>query len=69
MADEPDNLVLHILHRIDANVGRPAEDVRGLKVGMTAVDEGLVLLNRRMGRFEPRLDRIERRLELVDQPL
>ncbi len=66
MADEPDNLVLQYLRRIDVNVTRLSDDVRDLKVRMTGVEEGLMLINRRMDRFEQRLDRIERRLELVD---
>ena len=69
MADEPDNLVLQYLRRIDAKLDGAIEDLKDLKVRMTAVEEGLMLLNRRMDRFEQRLDRIERRLELTDAPI
>ena len=66
MADEPDNLVLQMLRRLDAKFDRMAEDIHDLKVRMTHVEENLAILNRRMDRFESRLDRIERRLDLVD---
>jgi tetrahydromethanopterin S-methyltransferase subunit G len=55
MADEPDNLALRMLRRIDEKLDRLIEDVQGLKVRMTNV--------------EARLDRIERRLELVEGPV
>jgi len=42
------------------------DDVRDLKVRVTAVEEGLAGVNRRIDRLEARQDRIERRLELVD---
>jgi hypothetical protein len=66
MADEPDNLLLRLLRSIDGKVDALAQDVRDIKIRMTSVEEGLVLINRRLDRFEPRLDRIERRLGLVD---
>jgi predicted nucleic acid-binding Zn-ribbon protein len=66
MADEPDNLVLTYLRRIDAKVDRLTDDVRDLKIRMTAVEEAVVGVQRRMDRFEARLDRVERRLDLVD---
>jgi hypothetical protein len=42
------------------------DDVRDLKVRMTAVEEGLAGVNRRLDRHETRLDRIERRMDLTD---
>jgi archaellum component FlaC len=76
MADEPDNLVLVMLRRIDAKLDRVIEDVRDLKVRMTNVEERLGAvemsiagINRRIDRIELRLDRIERRLDLVDHPV
>ncbi len=69
MADDPDNLVLVILRRMDAKLDRVIEDVQNLKMRMTHVEEGLAGVNRRIDRVEQRLDRIERRLDLVDQPL
>jgi predicted nuclease with TOPRIM domain len=68
MADEPDNLVLTMLRRIDAKVDRLVEDVKDLKVRMTHVEEGLAGVNRRLDRLDDRVERIEKRLDLVDSP-
>ncbi|MGP9810975.1 hypothetical protein ACTZWT_05615 [Rhodopseudomonas sp. NSM] len=68
MADEPENLVLTYLRRMDAKLDRVIDDVHGLKVRMTGVEEGLAGVNRRLDRLDVRVDRIERRLELSDQP-
>ena len=67
MTDEPDNLVLQYLRRIDTKVDRLVEEVHDVKVRMTAIEEGLAGVNRRIDRLEARVERIERRLELVDQ--
>ena len=68
MADEPDNLVLQLLHRMDSKLDRVIDDVPDLKVRVTGVEEGLAGVNRRLDRFEVRMDRVERRLELGDTP-
>ncbi|WP_237477166.1 hypothetical protein [Lichenibacterium dinghuense] len=68
MGDEPDNLVLTYLRRIDAKVDRLTDDVRDLKIPMTAVEEAVVGVHRRMESLDARLHRIERRLDLVDVP-
>ena len=68
MADEPDNLIMTCLRRIDAKVDRLTDDVRDLKIRMTGVEEAVVGLQRRMDRPEARVERIERRLDLVDMP-
>ncbi len=65
---EPDNIVLVYLRRIDEKVDRLSDDVRDLKVRMTAVEENLAGVHRRIDRIELRLDRIERRLDLVEDP-
>lgn len=66
MADEPDNIVLALLRKIDQRTERMADDLQDLKVRVTAVEEGLAGVNRRLDRLELRVDRIERRLELSD---
>jgi archaellum component FlaC len=66
MSDAPDNLMLMLLRRIDANVDRVIDDMGDLKVRMTSVEEGLAGVNRRLDRLDVRVDRIERRLDLVD---
>jgi hypothetical protein len=66
MAEEPDNLVLHYLRRLDAKVDRMAEDLHDIKVRLTThVEEGLAGINRRLDRLELRVDHIEKRLEIV----
>jgi hypothetical protein len=56
MADEPDNIVLLMLRKIDQRTERMAEDLHDLKVGVTAVDEGLAGVNRRLDRPEGRVE-------------
>ena len=65
MADEPDNLMLVMLRRIDTKMDRLIDDVHDLKVRMTSVEEGLSGVQRRIDRVEDRLERVERRLDLV----
>lgn len=65
MAEEPDNIVLVYLRRIDEKIDRMSEDPRDLKVQVTHLEEGQAGINRRLDRVEERLDRIERRLDLV----
>ena len=65
MAD-PESVVLAHLSRIDEKVDRLLDDVRDLKFRVTSVQENLAGAHRRMDRFGARLDRIERRLDLVD---
>jgi DNA repair ATPase RecN len=63
---EPDNITLRLLRSIDSKIDRVLDDVKDIKVRLTAVEEALAGVNRRIDRSESRLDRIERRLELVD---
>jgi archaellum component FlaC len=66
MASEPDNIVLLMLRKIDQRTERMAEDLHDLKVRVTAVEEGLAGVNRRLDRLEVRMERVEKRLELSD---
>ncbi|MGQ0681971.1 hypothetical protein [Bradyrhizobium sp.] len=66
MADQPDNIMLAMLRKIDQRTERMAEDLHDLKVRMTSVEEGLAGVNRRLDRLEDRVERIEKRLELSD---
>ena len=66
MAEEPDTLVLQILRRLDQKMDRPVEDVGDLKVRMTAVEEAVVGVQRRIDRLDIRIERIEKRLDLVE---
>ena len=73
MSEEPENLMLVYLRRIDQRTERLEEDMRDIKRRVTAVEEGIAVLNHgyagvqlRMDRLEDRIGRIERRLELRD---
>ena len=66
MAEEPDNLVVRYLRSIDEKMDRLVDDMHDIKVRLTAVEEGLVGVQRRVDRMESRLDRVERRLDLVE---
>ncbi|WP_407520973.1 hypothetical protein [Methylobacterium oryzisoli] len=66
MTDQPVNLTLVFLRRIDEKVDRLIDDVRELKGRVAAVGENLVGVHRRIDRLELRIDRIERRLDLAD---
>ena len=68
MSEQPDNLVLVYLRRIDEKLDRLSDEVRDVKMRATALEESLAGVNRRLDRVETRLDRIERRLDLVELP-
>lgn len=66
VSDVPDNLVLAILRRMDTKLDRGLEELHDVKVRLTAVEENLAGVHRRIDRLDERIQRIERRLELTD---
>jgi len=64
MSDEPTNLVLLALRRIEIKLDRLGDDVADVKIRLTNTEEGVAGVNRRLDRADGRLDSIERRLEL-----
>jgi archaellum component FlaC len=66
MSNEPENMTLIILRRLDEKMDRVIDEVRDLKVRTTAVEENLAGVQRRIDRLELRVERIEKRLDLVD---
>ena len=80
MSDQTDSLILVYLRRIDTRLERMDEDIQDLKRRMTAVEDGIARLHHeiaairgdyaglqlRMDRFDDRLARIERRLDLAE---
>jgi hypothetical protein len=66
MTEETVNVVLELLRRVRASQERMELDVRDVKVRMSAVEIVLGTLNSRMDRFDERLSRIERRLDLAE---
>jgi DNA repair ATPase RecN len=65
MREETSNLT-RILRVMDEKLDRLIEDVHDVKLRLTAVEEALAGVNRRIDCTETRLDRIEKRLNLVD---
>ena len=72
MSDTPDNLILVYLRRLDGKMDRLSDDVADVKRRMTSLETKVVLLHgdfaaqsERIDRIETRLERIERRLDLV----
>jgi hypothetical protein len=73
MADEPVNLVLEHLRAIRGDMTRMADYMHGLQTEMIALRQhlgGVITLQEHdhgdIASIKARLDRIERRLELVD---
>lgn len=73
MSDGTDNLVLEHLRRIRASQERTELDMSELKARASGLEQvtGQILtlmgtLNQRMDRFDERLGRIERRLDLAE---
>jgi hypothetical protein len=68
MADEPDNIVLRYLRRIDEKLDLVRDDVRELKTTQAGMLQILASHEGRLQKIETRLERIERRLDLIDAP-
>lgn len=73
MVDEPDNIVLIHLRRIDAKLDRLIDETADMKARLQTVETAVVDLRRDVVRLDHRLDgidqrlsRIERRLDLVE---
>ena len=72
MSDQPDSLVLVYLRRLDEKMDRLAANVGDLSRRVTSLESKIVLLHgdfasqsERIDRIELRLERMERRLDLV----
>jgi predicted nuclease with TOPRIM domain len=73
VADEPDNLIVPYLRRLDGKVDRLLDDMREVKQRLSSVEVSVAHLHGdfaaqsgRIDRLESRLDRIEQRLDLRD---
>ena len=71
MTDEIGNLILERLRRMDDRLVNIEGDMHDIKLRMTVVEEhigtlvlGVSGLNARMDRFDERLTRVERRMDL-----
>lgn len=79
MSDQPDNLILVYLRRIDEKLDRARDDLQDVTRRLTAVELGLASVRRevavlaeadahlgaRIDKVTERLDRIDRRLDIV----
>jgi hypothetical protein len=69
MAENVENLVLEYLRRLDKKVDGLAEDVREIRATQAAMLQLLASHDNHMLRMETRLERIDKRLDLVDPAL
>jgi predicted nucleic acid-binding Zn-ribbon protein len=65
MADEPDNIILVYLRRLDEKVDRLADDMREVKQRLGILEQQYAVLSARIDRLDQRVERIERRLDLI----
>ena len=76
MSDEPENILLVYMRRLDAKMDALSTDVRDVKHRLTALEIQVANLSSieashyaslaaRLDRMEDRLDRVERRLDIV----
>jgi hypothetical protein len=72
VSDAPDNLILVYLRRLDEKLDRLVDSVADLGRRVTSMETKVALLHgdfaaqsERIDRFEIRLERIERRLDIV----
>jgi hypothetical protein len=75
MTDDTANLILTLLRRMDDKLDRAIGDIQDLKQRMTSLEQRVALLHEdfagqslRIDRIDIRLDRIERRRDLVATP-
>ncbi len=66
MADEPNSPVLEALQRIDLRTERMAQDIHDVESRLSAVEDVVFGITRRIDRLEERVERIERQLDPVD---
>ena len=74
MSDEPENLTLRYLRRLDEKMDRmiAKQDEHSMRIGLLEqsvahLNVSIATLSVRMDGFERRLERIERRLDLVEE--
>ena len=68
MSDEPENLVLVYLRRIDAKVDDLRTDMVEIKERLGFLEAGYASLSRRVDRLGGDVEQIRRRLDIVAAP-
>jgi predicted nucleic acid-binding Zn-ribbon protein len=66
MPEEPDNVVLIYLRRLNERLDGLHEDNREIETRLGILEQQGASLSSRIDRIELRLDRIEKRLDLVE---
>jgi hypothetical protein len=66
VSDEPENLVLARLREIREMLARVLEDTADLKLRVGMLEAGYASMSLRIDRIDARLERVERRLGLID---
>jgi hypothetical protein len=69
MSDQPDNLILVYLRRLDEKLDRVIARLDELSHGVTSPEMKTALLHNDFARQSDRIDRIEVRLELIERRL
>ena len=67
MADDPDNLVLARLREIRDMLAHVLEDTADLKLRVGMLEAGYASMSLRIDRIDSRLERVERRLGLIEE--
>jgi len=68
MAEQPENITLLYLHRLDEKADRVLDRLQELTGRVGVLEENYASVSRRIDRIETRLDRIERRIDLSETP-
>jgi chromosome segregation ATPase len=66
MTDEPDNIILRHLRRMEEKIDIVVFDVRELKDRVGLLEQQYASVSSRIDRVESRLERIEHRLALIE---
>jgi hypothetical protein len=56
MSEGPDNFIPQYLRRMDAKMDRMGDELRDIKVPLTAVEEAVVGVQRRIDRLDMRVE-------------
>ena len=66
MADEPDNLILRYLRRLDEKVDRLLDDMREVKQRLSSVEVSVAHLHGDFAEQSGRIDKLENRLDRIE---
>jgi chromosome segregation ATPase len=69
MSDEPDNIVLRYLRRIDARMDDLVADLKDVKGRLISLGEQVSLLRSEMGTMRADMVRLEHRIDRMDERL